>query len=94
MEPWQVSQNLNKIIDSSSPSGIMKINVECYSGYRGEETPRRFEMGNIRVEVIEILDRSLSPGYRHFKILGSDHTVYLLRCDENSWEWSLEDRKQ
>ncbi len=72
----------------------MKINIECYSGYRGEETPRRFTVGSNRVKVLKILDRSLSPGYRSFKILGSDHAVYLLRYDENSWEWSLESKNQ
>ena len=62
----------------------MKISVECYSGYRGEETPRRLMVGQDLVEVLKILERSLSPGCRRFKVLGSDQAIYLLRCDEQS----------
>lgn len=35
------------------------IQVDCYSGYRGEETPRRFTMDTKTIEVAGILDRWL-----------------------------------
>ena len=35
----------------------MKIRVECYAGYRGEEEPRAFKLGERRFAVLEILDR-------------------------------------
>jgi hypothetical protein len=39
----------------------MKISVECYAGYRGEEEPRAFKLGERRFAVLEILDRWLAP---------------------------------
>jgi len=35
----------------------MDVKVDCYAGYRGEETPRRFEIGGRRVRVVEVIDR-------------------------------------
>jgi hypothetical protein len=67
----------------------MNIKVECYAGYRGEETPRRFWMGTRKIEVIKSLDQWLSPDHRYFKILGDDHSVYILRHDPELWHWEL-----
>jgi hypothetical protein len=63
------------------------IRVQCYCGYRGEETPRRFWLGERCVTVHRILDRWLAPGHRYFKVSGDDRAVYILRHDpwENSW---------
>jgi len=35
----------------------MKVRVVCYEGYKAEETPRAFLLGERRVEVVRILDR-------------------------------------
>ena len=67
----------------------IQIKVECYAGYRGEETPRRFWMGKRKAEVKQVEERSLAPDHRYFKILGDDHDVYILRHDPNSWVWEL-----
>lgn len=67
----------------------MRIRVECYAGHRGEETPRRFYLGERAVEVSEVLDRWLSPDHRYFKVRGSDGGEYLLRHDADSGEWEL-----
>jgi len=67
----------------------MNIKVECYAGYRGEETPRRFWMGKRKVGVTKVLDRWLSPDHRYFKILGDDNSVYILRHDSVKWRWEL-----
>lgn len=65
-----------------------KLHVECYSGYRGEETPRRFWLGHRCVQVDRVLDRWLAPDHRYFKLLGDDGGVYILRHDAcgNQWE--------
>ena len=42
--------------------------VECYAGYRGEETPRALFFGARRLEVVEIIDRWLSPEHLYFKL--------------------------
>ena len=40
----------------------MKVRVICYEGYRAEETPRAFLLGEHRVEVVRILDRYRGRG--------------------------------
>ncbi len=67
----------------------MKISVECYSGYRGEEIPRVVWIGSRKIEVIDILDRWLSPDHRYFKIRGNDQSVYIIRNDSITLEWDL-----
>ena len=67
----------------------MKVRVECYAGYRGEETPRRFHLGERTVEVAEVLDRWLAPDHRYFKVRGDDGARYILRHDPNSGDWEL-----
>lgn len=65
------------------------IQVECYAGYRDEESPRRFFLQNRRVEVVEILDRWLAPDHRYFKIAGDDGDRYILRHDMVTGKWEL-----
>jgi hypothetical protein len=59
----------------------MEIRVDCYSGYRGEETPRRFWLEETLIEVKEVIDRWLDPEHRYFKVLGHDNSTYILRHD-------------
>lgn len=65
--------------------------VECYAGYRGEETPRRVSLGAQWIEVVEVLDRWLDPEHRYFKLLGDDGALYMLRHDAktDAWESTL-----
>lgn len=65
------------------------IRVECYAGYRGDEEPRRFWIGERPVEVAEILDRWLAPDHRYFKVAASDGDTYILRHDDATGEWTL-----
>ena len=67
----------------------MHIQVECYAGYRGEETPRYIRMANNKIEVREIVDRWLSTDHRYFKVLGSDDAIYIIRHDAVAWCWEL-----
>ena len=67
----------------------MNLKVECYSGYRGEETPRCFWMGDRKIKVVKVIDRWLSPDHRYFKILGDDQSIYILRHETKLWEWEL-----
>ena len=67
----------------------MKIRVECYAGFRGEQEPRAFTLGERRFEVIEILDRWLDPQHRYFKVSVEDRRKFLLRQDTASGEWML-----
>jgi hypothetical protein len=64
-----------------------QVDVVCYSGYRGEEQPRRFTKRGETLHIAEILDRWLDPNHRYFKVLASDDAVYILRHDTNSGVW-------
>jgi hypothetical protein len=69
------------------------IRVECYAGHRGGEAPRRFFLGERKVEVEEIVDRWLAPEHRYFKVRGDDGGIYILRHDmpADKWEMTLFD---
>ena len=67
----------------------MQVRVDCYAGYRGEETPRYIKMADNKIEVMEVLDRWLAPDHRYFKILGDDEATYIIRHDGESGLWEL-----
>lgn len=67
----------------------MKLKVECYAGYRGDEEPRAFALGERRLEIHAILDRWLAPDHRYFKVAASDGDTYILRHDQATGEWTL-----
>jgi hypothetical protein len=67
----------------------MDVKVDSYAGYRGEEAPRRLDLGGRHVEVVEVIDRWLGPDHRYFKLRGDDGAVYLLRHDEAADRWEL-----
>ncbi len=68
---------------------VLTITVECHAGYRGEETPRRFFLGDRPVGVAEVLDRWLAPDHRYFKVVGDDGGEYILRHDVGAGLWEL-----
>jgi hypothetical protein len=72
------------------------IQVECYAGYKADETPRRFFLEHVWVEVEEVVDRwyqteSLpeSPRAEYFKVRGADQREYLLKHDQEGDVWFL-----
>jgi hypothetical protein len=68
---------------------IIPLTVECYAGYMGEETPRRFSLDGREVEVAALLDRWLAPDHRYFKLRGDDGAIYILRHDATGGAWEL-----
>lgn len=67
----------------------MKIHVECYAGYRGEETPRCIRLANQHIGIKRVIDRWLAPDHRYFKVLGEDDATYIIRHDMLAGEWEL-----
>ncbi|MEA3274208.1 MAG: hypothetical protein U9Q81_02710 [Pseudomonadota bacterium] len=68
---------------------MLGVRVECYAGYRAEETPRRFFLGDRALEVVNLLDRWLSPEHRYFKLRADDGGIYILRYDVALDQWEL-----
>jgi hypothetical protein len=67
----------------------MAIRVESYAGYRGEQEPRAFWLGERRLDVLEIVDRWMEPQRRWYKVHAGDGHTYILRHDEQAGEWDL-----
>jgi hypothetical protein len=68
---------------------VLRVDVECYAGHRGEQTPRTLILGDRRIAVAEVVDAWLAPDYRYFKLKGADDNTYLVRHDEHSNTWEL-----
>ena len=67
----------------------MNIRVECYAGYRADESPLRFFLGDRKIETVEIIDRWVGQDHRYFKVKGDDGAVYILRHDIPADRWEL-----
>ena len=67
----------------------MAIRVECYAGYRGEQEPTAFWLGERRLAVRAIADRWFAPAQRWFRVDADDGNLYVLRHDEARGEWDV-----
>jgi hypothetical protein len=70
----------------------MTLRVECYSGYKAEERPVRFQLGGRDHMVEEVLDQWHSPDATYFKVRSNDGNVYVLRHEisPQADTWTLE----
>ena len=68
---------------------LLGINIECYAGHRGEQTPRTLILGDHRIGVVDVVDAWLAPDHRYFKLRGDDGNTYLVRHDERASTWEL-----
>ncbi len=65
--------------------------VECCSSRNADEQPVRFQLGERRYRVEEMLDRWFGPPETFFKVRADDGSLYTLRHRHNAVdEWSLE----
>jgi hypothetical protein len=67
----------------------MAIRVECYAGYRGEQEPLAFRLGERRLAVRAVVDRWFAPTQRWFRVEADDGNVYVLRQDEAIGDWEI-----
>lgn len=70
----------------------MKVEVDCYSGYKEDEHPIRFRLDNREYEVTEVLDQWYGPRDVCFKVRAHDGNLYVLRRESltSGGTWSLE----
>ncbi len=57
----------------------MKVQVECYSGWKAEERPVRFQLEERTYTVEEVLDQWYGPEHLFFKVRADDGGAYILR---------------
>jgi hypothetical protein len=69
---------------------MQEIRVECYAGYKADERPVRFTLGEHAYEVTSVEDQWQAPGVSWFRVRANDGNLYILRHDEGPDAWSLE----
>jgi hypothetical protein len=69
---------------------MSELKVECHAGYKADERPLRFSLGEQALEVREIQDQWYSPSATYFKVQASDGNVYILRHEEENDSWTLD----
>jgi hypothetical protein len=70
----------------------MRIRVECYSGYKGNERPLRFYLDEHQYAVEEVLDQWYGPNDVYFRVRADDGNLYILRYTpaEGDEGWTME----
>ena len=70
----------------------MNLRVQCYSGWKDEERPIRFQLGERDYMVEEVMDQWYGPHDAFFKVRTDEGNLYILRrrTAEGEEEWSLE----
>ncbi len=66
------------------------IRVDCYSGFKADERPLRFVLGERTLEVQSIIDQWYSPSATYFRVTADDGNIYILRHDLGQDQWTLE----
>jgi len=70
-----------------------QIIVIPYAGYRGDEAPRAFFLGNVRIDVLSVLESWVEETagtrvrLRLFVVKGSDGRTHTLAYDEELNLW-------
>jgi hypothetical protein len=68
----------------------MTVEVETYSGYKADERPLRFRLGDRWLRVEEVTDRWYDPEATYFRVRAEDGSTYVLRHSEAGDRWTLE----
>ncbi|RQW76916.1 MAG: hypothetical protein EHM51_02700 [Geobacter sp.] len=66
-----------------------KLDVQTYSGFKADERPVSFSLGERSLQVREIVDRWYDVDHNYYKVLADDGKSYLLRHDLNADAWEL-----
>ena len=95
---WSIRNTRYILIGSHRPAETLmgeetrrtaEIEVESYAGFRAEESPRNFSLGQRRIKVLEVIDRWLEPTHSYFKVRGDDAGIYILRYKRDSDVWEM-----
>lgn len=69
---------------------MVRVEVQCYSGYRADERPARLILADQSLEILEIEDRWYSPGETYFRVRVANGDRYVLKHTEAQDVWTLE----
>lgn len=68
---------------------MLTIKVKTYSGYKADERPIGFSIGDRALVVEEVVDRWYGQGHDYFKVAADDGCTYIIRRDRESDRWEL-----
>ncbi len=68
----------------------MIVRVESYAGFKADERPLRFQLGERWYEVQEVVDRWYDPDAVYFRVRADDGAMYILRHVEGDDLWTME----
>jgi hypothetical protein len=71
-------------------AAMSDIKVECYAGYKADQRPVRFSLGDRVLDITEIEDQWYSPSARYFRVRAGDGDIYILHYDEATDRWTLD----
>ncbi len=64
--------------------------MECYSGFKADERPLRFQLGERWLVIEEVVDRWYDPDATYFRVRAGDGATYILRHCQPDDTWTLE----
>ena len=65
------------------------IEVFSYSGYKANERPLSFVLGEETLRVKKIVKRWRGEDHDYFRVLADDGEAYLLKWNRNQDHWTL-----
>lgn len=68
---------------------MMLEHVESRPGLHGDMEPQAFQLGERRIDVLEIVDRWIAADHSYFKVEASDRGLYILRFTPAERQWEL-----
>jgi hypothetical protein len=75
---------------------LIPVKVECHSGYKADEYPKRFWWDSVQFEITEILDRWYQgdnspefPAANYFKIRTTNDKTFILKQELQNGNWYL-----
>ena len=74
-------------MSSNNTEGFIKVNA--YSGYKANERPLSFSLGDLKIEIIKIIDQWTDPDRDFFRVQGDDGWVYTLSWDREKDIWAI-----
>jgi hypothetical protein len=69
---------------------MIPVAVQCYAGYKADETPREFTLRGRTFLIEEVQDRWYSPDASYFRVRADDGNYYVLRHEAGQDLWTLD----
>jgi len=67
----------------------LTLKVTTYSGYKADERPTWFTLGERTFQVREILDSWHGEDHTYFKLIADDGNLYIIRHNRGADTWEL-----